>query len=326
MKHSDTKDYIGVDVCKAKLDVASPRHSIRECFDNTSAGIEALFELLRTIPGPLHLVCEPTGGYEKLLLAAAFERKVDISLVNALRVRSFAFAQGRLAKTDEIDAGVIAEFGSTFRPSPARRPCKRLQALSAVVRHRERLVRELAKQKALLQKTTESFVKRELRASMAFLERHLAKCDRHLDESIRAIDELQAKRERIEQVKGVGRVTSAMVIAELPELGTLTNAQISSLVGVAPMNNDSGSRRGQRTIRAGRARVRRGFFMAALCAIRHNPILRKFYLGLIARNKPAHVALTAVIRKLVCLLNRLLADPKFELQADGATHQLASQS
>lgn len=326
MKHSEQKHYIGVDICKAKLDLASPGHGLVKSLKNTPKGIGELFKLLEPLSGTVHLVCEPTGGYEKLLLAAAFERGVAISMVNALRVRSFAVAQGRLAKTDEIDAGVIAEFGRIFQPHPAKRPCKRRLALSAVVRHREGLVRQLAREKTILQKTTESFVKQELRASMGFLTRHIAKCEGRLDSLIRADDKLQAKRERIEQVKGVGSTTSTLMIAELPELGTLTNAQIASLVGVAPMNNDSGSRRGQRTIRAGRARVRRGLFMPALCAIRHNPILREFYQGLIARHKPAHVALTAVMRKLVCLLNRLLADPEFKLHPDGCSHQVAEQS
>lgn len=325
MKTLQQKHYIGVDVCKAKLDVASPEHSLQECFENTRGGISKLFEILAGLDGEIQLVCEPTGGYEKALLAAAFQHDVDISLVNAWRVRSFAQALGLLAKTDVIDAGVIARFGNALRPSPMPEPCKRRQAISAIVRHREGLTRQLAREKTLAQKASEPFVKKQLRSSMRALQGRLAKCDAELDRLVALDSELSNKRERLEELKGVGPTTSVLLLAELPELGQLSDSQISALVGVAPMNNDSGPRRGRRTIRAGRARVRRGLFMPTLCAIRFNPILREFYQRLRARNKPAHVALIATMRKMVCVMNRLLADPGFELHLDGSTHQVASQ-
>ena len=326
MKTLEHKHYVGVDICKAELEVASTDHGLQECFENNRGGCRKLFELLAGLDGPVHLVCEPTGGYEKGLMAAAFEEGVAISLVNAQRVRSFAQALGLLAKTDKIDASVIAEFGRTVRPAPAPRPCKKREAISAIVRHRESLTRQLARQKTVLQKASDSFVKRELRSSMAFLRRHLEKCDRELKSLIDSDQQLREKRERIEQLQGIGPVSSALLLAELPELGELSNAQIAAMVGVAPMNNDSGPRRGRRSIRGGRSRVRRGLFMPTLCAVRFNPILREFYQRLRARHKPAHVALTATMRKLVCVLNRLVSDPEFQLRTDGATHQVASQT
>lgn len=325
MKTLQEKHYIGIDVCKAKLDVVSPEHALEESFENTRGGISKLFEILAGLDGEIQLVCEPTGGYEKALLAAAFQHDVDISLVNALRVRSFAHALGLLAKTDVIDAGVIAKFGNTLRPSPMPVPCERRQAISAIVRHREGLTRQLAREKTLTQKASEPFVKKQLRSSTRALQGRLAKCDAELDRLVALDSELSNKRERLEELKGVGPATSVLLLAELPELGQLSDSQISALVGVAPMNNDSGPRRGRRTIHAGRARVRRGLFMPTLCAIRFNPILREFYQRLRARNKPAHVALIATMRKMVCVMNRLLADPAFELHLDSSTHQVASQ-
>ena len=326
MKTLEHTNYIGVDICKAELEVSSPGHSLHDTYGNSQTGLRELFERLAALDTPIHLVCEPTGGYEKELVAAAFDRGIPISLVNALRVRSFALAQGLLAKTDKIDAGVIADFGRTFRPSPAPAPCKRRQAISAIVRHRESLTRQLARQKTVLQKVSDSFVKKELRSSMAYLRRHLEKCDAELTTLIESDALLSAKRDRIEQLKGIGKASSALLLAELPELGQLRDAQIAAMVGVAPMNNDSGPRRGRRVIRGGRSRVRRGLFMPTLCAIRHNPILREFYLRLRARNKPAHVALTAVMRKMLCILNRLLSDPEFELHPEGAAPQVAPQT
>ncbi len=327
MKPLQQKHYIGVDICKAKLDLTSPDHRVSETFENNQRGIGKLFERLNELDGPLHLVCEPTGGYERALLAAAFDRKIAMSLVSTLRVRHFARATGRLAKTDRIDAEVIAEFANTFRPSPMPVPCPTRQALSAMIRHREGLTRQLAREKTITQKASDPFVKRQLRRSMCFLQKQLKECDVELAKLVDSDPDLSSKRQRIEQLQGVGRVTSTLLLAELPELGRLNDARISALVGVAPMNNDSGPRRGRRTIQAGRSRVRRALFMPTLCAVRFNPILGEFYRRLRARNKPAHVALTATMRKLLCVLNRLVGDPDFQLQKpDGSSHQLARQS
>ena len=313
MKQETKPQYLGVDVCKAKLDVFSPHWNQTRVYPNTAAGLRRLGQDLRDHPGRVHLVCEPTGGYERPLLAMAFANGIDISAINALRVRSFAHAKGLLAKTDEIDAEVLSAFGAVFAPSPAPVPCALQQALSSTLRRRESLMRQLVREKNALEKATDSFVKADVRATIGFLERHIAKCDQRMLELIGADQALSAKRQRLEQVRGVGSVTACMLLAELPELGRLTDNQISTLVGVAPLNNDSGPRRGRRSVKGGRAMVRRGLYMPALAAVRFNPILRAFYRRLIERGKPHHVAITAVIRKLIRLLNRMLARPDFQL-------------
>lgn len=305
------KQYVGIDVCKAKLDVSSPALPGHQVFHNTSAGRRDLFKALAVLDSP-HLVVEPTGGYEKRLLEEASARGVDVSRVNAQRVRSFALASGKLAKTDKVDAGTLCEFGRVFTPVPAIAASEKQRKLSAVARRRDQLSGSLTREKNALEKAADPFVIKDIRASIAFLQRHIASCERELDRIIGADGAMSAKRQRLEAVKGIGPTTSRLLIAELPELGTATDAGICALIGVAPMNNDSGPRRGKRTICGGRSRVRRALYMPMMSAIRYNPILKDFYDGLIARSKPHHVALIAAMRKLVRLLNRMMRDPDFQ--------------
>lgn len=312
MKPSTHKYYLGVDVCKAKLDGYDPRTGQFHCFPNTPKGVRALFEELAGGEGILQLVCEPTGGYEKALIAEAHRRGIPVSAVNPRQVRDFARAKGQLAKTDAIDARILSEYGSALEPAPQQPPSAVQEKLSAVVRRKDTLVRQLAREKNALEKVTDAFVKADLKVCIAHLERRIARCEAQLSELIEADAELRAKRDKLTQVKGIGVAAATVLIAEVPELGTISDKQASSLIGVAPLNRDSGKWRGQRTIHGGRSLVRRSLYMPALCAAHHNPILREFYQGLIARNKPHHVALTAVIRKIICLTNRILADPDFQ--------------
>lgn len=312
MNQSETHHYIGVDVCKSKLDVSSPAFSAHQVFSNTPAGVRELFKATDALGDPAHFLVEPTGGYETLLLDAAFERGTHISRVNALRVRDFARASGKLAKTDKVDAGVLAEFGRVFKPPPAPAPDENRKELSAVSRRREQIVGQITREKNALEKARDKFVIKDITASIAFHQRHLAACEKRMELIIAANAAMTTLRDRIEAVKGVGRTTSTLLIAELPELGIATDSGICALVGVAPMNNDSGPRRGRRMIRGGRARVRRGLYMPVMSAVRFNPVLKKFYDRLIEANKPHHVALVAAMRKLVRLLNRLARDPDFQ--------------
>jgi transposase len=312
MNQSTGKHYVGVDVCKAKLDVSCPAIPGHHTFDNTPAGIRSLFAKLRSLDLPAHLVVEPTGGYEGLLMEAAFASRIAVSRVDALRVRNFAMARGSLAKTDKVDAEVLAAFGQAFHPVPAMAPSPAQKALAAATRRRDVLVRNLAREKNALEKVSDPFVRKDIKAAMAFLERRIEASDKQIDGIIRADKELSWKRERMEKVKGVGPVTSALLVAGLPELGKTSDNGICALVGVAPLNNDSGPRRGKRSIRGGRAHVRRGLYMPMMSAVRFNPILKEFYQRLIGKNKPHHVAMVAVMRKLIRLLNRMLADPDFQ--------------
>lgn len=314
MNQRTEKHYVGIDVCKAKLDVSCPAFAGNghKVFANTTAGLRALFEKLAALDAPAHLVVEPTGGYERLLLETAFARQTAVSRVDSLRVRRFAHARGSLAKTDKVDAEVLSAFGRAFTPVEAVRLSDQQQSLAAVARRRERLVAALTREKNALEKSSDPFVTKDIRASIAFLNRHIASCEKQIDTIIRADAEMSWKRRRMESVKGIGQVTSALLIASLPELGAATDNGICALIGVAPLNNDSGPKRGKRSIHGGRAHVRRGLYMPVMSAVRSNPILREFYERLIGRNKPHHVALVAAMRKMIRLLNRMLADPDFQ--------------
>jgi transposase len=312
MNQSTEKHYVGIDVCKTKLDVSCPAIPGHHTFPNTPAGIRSLFAKLRTLDLPAHLVVEPTGGYERLLMDAAFVARIDVSRVDALRARNFAMACGSLAKTDKVDAEMLSAFGRAFRLVPAIAPTRAQQTLAAATRRRDVLVRNLAGEKNALEKASDPFVRKDIKAVIAFLKRRIAASDKQIDAIIDADEELRWKRARMEEIKGVGPVTSALLVAGLPELGKASDNGICALVGVAPFNNDSGPRRGRRSIRGGRAHVRRGLYMPMMTAVRHNPVLKEFYERLTGKNKPHHVAMVAVMRKLIRLLNRMLGDPNFQ--------------
>ncbi len=312
MKNNNIQ-HVGIDVCKAKLDVFTPAWKKPKVFPNTAKGLDELFGELKEVDDSCHLVCEPTGGYEHALLHRAFGLGLPVSCVNALRIRRFAQAQGKLAKTDSIDAIVIADFGRLLTPEPMVAPTAQQEKLCAISRRQESLTRQLVAEKNALEKCRETFVSKDLKASIRFLENHIASCVKAIDEIIAADPEAAGKKRRIESVIGIGPASSRLLIAQLPELGKMNDDRITALVGLAPLNNDSGPRRGTRTIHAGRSRVRRGLFMPAMSASRFNPVLKKFYQRLIASGKAHRVALVGVMRKLIRLLNRLLRDPEFQL-------------
>lgn len=312
MTKAQKVNHVGVDVCKEKLDVSHPQWPQPRAFSNTAAGLKKLIALLSG--GNVHLVCEPTGGYERLLLKTAHNAEIPISLVNARQVRDFAKAQGKLAKTDALDALVLRQFGEVFAPKPTAPKSALGERLSDITRLKDHLTREMAALKNRLEKNHDRFVKTELKSLLAIYQRRIEKCALELSKLINSDAELREKKKRIESITGLGEGTSTVLISEMPELGTLSDKEASSLAGVAPFNCDSGSKKGQRRIRGGRSLVRRSLYMPALSATRFNPILREFYTGLIARGKAHHVAITAVIRKLIRLVNRLLSDPEFEPQ------------
>ena len=200
-----------------------------------------------------------------------------------------------------------------FKPVAKQKPSEVQTKLSAAVRRKDSLVRQLTREKNTKEKATDRFVKADLNAGIRNLEGRIARFEKQIQELISSDPAMSEKKRKLEEVKGIGPAASALLLAELPELGSISDKKASCLVGVAPLNRDSGNWRGQRTIHGGRGLVRRGLYMPALSAITHNPILSAFYRGLVARNKAHHVAITAVMRKLICLLNRVLADPEFEL-------------
>ena len=312
MKTSKQRYYLGVDVSKCKLDVYDPLAGQFQTFPNTEKGVKALFAGILGDHGEAHVICEPTGGYERKLVAEAHRKGVALSAINPRQVRDFARAKGQLAKTDAIDAKVLSDYGRAFDPPGQQAPRACQERLSAIVRRKDRLVGQMASEKNALEKATDRFVKADIKAGITYLKRRVARCDQEIAKLIESDAELAAKRDKLIQVKGVGPGVAAVLLAEVPELGEISAKQASSLVGVAPLNRDSGKWRGKRSIHGGRFLVRRSLYMPALSACSHNPILRDFYRSLVDRNKPHHVAIVAVMRKMICLMNRILADPDFQ--------------
>lgn len=312
MKPSEETYYIGVDVSKAKLDLLDPRSGQYQCYPNNKPGLRRMLAQMAKLPGVAHIVCEPSGGYEKLLMEQAHEAGLAISAINPRQIRDYARAKGQLAKTDAIDAKVLSDYGAAFQPEAQAPVSPVLEALSAAVRRKEVLTRQLVREKNALEKCSDKFVKTDIRMSLNQIKKRIERCEARIKELIASDADLKARSERIRAIKGLGPTAAAVLIAEVPQLGSITDKQASSLVGVAPLNRDSGKWRGQRTIHGGRRIVRRSLFMPALCCTTHNPILKDFYRGLITRGKPHHLAMTAVMRKIVCLVNKTLSDPNFK--------------
>lgn len=302
--------FVGVDVAKLALAIQFPDQSWSTA--NTAQGHAAFLAKLRVL-GAVHVICEATGGYERALVLALHQAGVAVSVINPRQVRDFARARGRLAKTDAIDAALLRDYGIALRPAPDAPPLEGEAEFAELVRARQELVALLTDE---LNRREHATVPALVKLSLARerqLKKQLARLDQLIDAHVAARPALTAKAERLQQVRGVGRVSAFTVLALLPELGRLGDAQAAALAGVAPLNRDSGQFRGQRHIHGGRAAVRRVLYMAALAATIHNPILKAFYQQLKARGKPSKVALTAVMRKLVILLNRLLKNPDFNL-------------
>ena len=296
--------YIGVDVAKVSLDVAWAEHSCR--FANDKSGLSALTKWAKRSPFAVHLICEASGGYERGLLDAAEKNEIKISLVQANRVRQYARAAGILAKTDKVDARVLCAFGSAMQPEPTpplSAQQKRLRELETQRQHLSRMV--VAEQNRLAQ-LNDKELQRLTRRLLATLKKQMAAIDTRMAGLIAEDQTLKQKAQKLTAVAGVGSRTAVLLLARMPELGTLNRTQAAALAGLAPFNRDSGILRGKRTIFGGRRAVRCGLYMAALVAARHNLILRNFYQRLRRNGKPHKVALTAVMRKLLLALNHTL--------------------
>src|SRR5437868_11735295 len=296
--------YCGVDVAKAYLDAAMGSEKRRLANDGT--GHRQLINWIKQMEAQVQVICEPSGGYERMLIQALVGARVKVSLVQANRVRQFARAAGILAKTDSIDAEVLRAFGQAMRPqtlSASKLQQEQLRELESQRRHLSRLLVMEQNRGARL---ADSSV-RELNGSLIKqLQKQIEKIDLLIKEHIEGSRELSAKAQKLTAISGVGARTAALLLAQMPELGQLNRREVAALVGVAPFNRDSGNLRGKRAIYGGRRSVRHGLYMAALVAARHNPILRGFYLRLRAAGKPAKVALTATMRKLLIVLNSAL--------------------
>jgi transposase len=270
-------------------------------------------KLLAAHPGS-HVVCEATGGYEREVVAALHEAKVAVSVLNPARVRHFAKATGQRAKSDPIDAALLTDYGVKLQPQPTPPRTELEKQLTELVRRRAQLIEFLVAQRHQLQLLTLPKLKKQARSLIRRLEADRDEIQEQL-QALRAEEPaLDERARKLEAITGVAATTALGVLAELPELGTLNRKQVAALAGLAPHPRDSGQWHGKRTIGGGRSQVRRALYMAALVAARCNQQLKVFYQRLRAAGKPAKVALTAVMRKLIVLMNHILKHPNFVLQ------------
>lgn len=302
MEHSPI--FIGIDVSKARLDVAMRPSGESESFSNDEAGIKVLVKRLGPMP-PALIVLEATGGIERQLTRALVSAELAVVVVNPRQVRDFAKATGQLAKTDSIDAVVLARFAEAVRPAVRPVPDEVTFELRALIARR-RQITEMMVAEANRLSGASKVVKKRIDAHIRWLGSELERVNKDLDQRIRQSPIWQEKEDLLKSVPGIGAVVSRSLIADLPELGQLNRKQIAALVGVAPFNRDSGTLRGRRGIWGGRAGVRAVLYMAALVASRRNVVIKAFYKRLREAGKPAKIALVACMRKLLTILNSMV--------------------
>jgi transposase len=296
--------FVGIDVSKDQLDIACRPEPTRWRVANDSAGIAQCLAQLRQLK-PVLIVLEATGGWQYSLVAALALAQLPFAVVNPRQVRDFAKATGQLAKTDALDAGIIAHFAEAVRPTPRPLPDETTQQLDALLQRRRQLLEMLVAERhrvALAHPT----VRDSLAQHIDYLQRLINESDAEVATLIRSSPAWREKDDMLQSAPGIGPVLSATLQAALPELGVLNQREIAKLVGVAPLNNDSGKRAGARHIRGGRAEVRAVLYMAALTATRCNPVIKAFYQRLLARGKSQKVAITAAMRKLLTILNAMV--------------------
>lgn len=296
--------FVGIDVSKSTLDVASLPDGASFRVPLTDEGLVTLTERLLALQAPL-TVLEATGGYQNAVVAALMQAGLPVAVVNPNQVRNYARALGKLAKTDAIDAMVLARFARDIQPNVRPLADEAAQKLQALVgRHRQ--LTEMRTAESNRFRTAHAALKAHIQAHINWLDAQLKDIDRDLDSFIKQQPGYLERQNLLQSVPGIGPTISRALIAELPELGSVSGKEIAALVGVAPFNRDSGLFRGRRMIWGGRAEIRSSLYMAALVATRHNPVIRTFYQRLVEAGKPKKLALTASIRKLVVILNAML--------------------
>jgi transposase len=298
---------VGIDVSKEALDICIPWVNHEERFDYDEPGIRRLIELL-VASKPDLIVLEATGGLEIRIASHMAEAGLPVVIVNPRQVRDYARSKGILAKTDRIDAEVIADFGRSIRPQIRPLPDETTRALIELMRRRQTVLKMIVSEQNRLARTESSLVSKRITRHIRFLEKELDDVDNELKIALQESPAWMAKTDLLKSVPGVADITATALICLLPELGFLTRKQIASLVGVAPFNNDSGKRTGKRRIRGGRPLIRNKLYMATLAAIRHNPVIRDHYNHLLDKGKIKKVAIIACMRKLLVILNAIARD------------------
>lgn len=311
MNDNNTTIYLGLDISKSKLDLGGPDIKYQS-FNNTAEGITKLIKILQSSAQSAYIVLESTGGYERSVLLALERAKITACRINPFHARAFATSMGKLAKTDKIDALMLARFGAERQPRPMSSYDEKQENLRVMYDRRQQLVRSQTCESNRLETAIPS-MRKHLETSLKFIKKQIAEIELMISEYISNNTEMQKKVDRLTSVQGVGIQTATVALAYMPELGNLSDKQASALVGLAPYNKDSGKHSGHRSIRGGRHQVRNMLYMAAVSAARFNPILKTFYEHLIAEGKPAKLALIAVARKLIVLLNLMLKNPNFSL-------------
>jgi len=298
--------FVGVDVAKATLDFVDAEGKLKGSIPNSAEPIVS--QLIKAIKDPQStlVVVEATGGYENLLVTTLQQHGIAVAVVNPRRIRDFASALGRDAKTDPIDAGVIAYYGQVAKPAPQEPKTEEAKKLQTLVERRRQLLDLINQENNRLQQTADTEIKESIQKVLETLKTQVKTIDERLAKAVQQDSQHARQVEILESVKGLGPVTICTLLALLPELGVLNRAEIAKLVGVAPMNHDSGESTGRRRTCGGRSYVRRVLYMATLVATRHNPRLKDFYQRLLKAGKLKKVALIAAMRKLLTILNTLI--------------------
>jgi len=299
-------DYVGIDVSKSRLDIALGEDGEVWHVRNDGEGFETLVKKLEEIE-PKMIVIESTGGYERPAMYAMGNAGLPVAQVNPRRVREFAKAIGLLAKTDKIDARLLARFGRDAKPNLTNLPTEEEQYLSELLSRRRQILDMITAENNRLP-TASPAMQKQIEEHIVWLEKSLKDLDKDIDNFNRQDQTRDEKGKLIQSIKGVGRITAATIIADLPEIGKVKDKKISALVGVAPFNNDSGRMRGRRRVKGGRPEVRKVLYMSAVSAVQWNPYIKGYYNALLSRGKLKKVALVACMHKILIILNAMVRD------------------
>ena len=299
------RNCIGIDVAKQYFDLHCLKTGQDQRMENSTDGIRQCIALCSKIHPEL-IVMEATGGYELTLASTLQSEGFAVAVVNPRRIRDFARAAGQIAKTDTLDARIIARFAAMLQPMPTEQINENTQKLKVMVARRNQLVGLHTAESNRLEHANTKDIQRSIAAVLKVIQAQLENIDRQIEEHIRNTPQLQQRAETIDSVPGIGPTTAHLLVTELPELGRLNRRQIAALVGIAPIARDSGTFRGKRMTGGGRKNIRSRLFMPTLVAVRHNPVLKAYYIRLVSQGKCKMVALVAAMRKLICILNVML--------------------
>jgi len=296
--------FVGIDVSKEKFDIHVRPIDQSEMFSYDDEGLNKLVDLLKRVH-PQVIVLEATGGYERRLVAVLLTHDLPVVVINPQRVRHFAKATGQIAKTDRIDAAVLSLFAQTLQPEPRSLPDAFSEQLRDLLARRRQILEMIVAEKNRLE-TSRKPIRGQILQHIKWLEKRLVSVDRDLNDQIQSSPTWKTKDQLLRSVPSIGPVGSSSLLIQLPELGTLNRHQIAALVGIAPINQDSGRFKGHRITQGGRASVRSALYMCTLVATRHNPLIKAFYQRLVLAGKPKMVALVASMRKLLTILNSII--------------------